>query len=218
MAINIGFDKYVRWPVKNKALLWAGIAVGLGAAYYFSLLSPKLAEIKELDAKSSQLAGQIVEKKAIADNLQTVKADVARMDMLLSQALEKLPSGEEIPKLLKTVADLARETGLEALLFKPGSATPVEPEYFYASIPLDMEQSGNFYDLAKFFDKVSRLPRIVTIESITVTSSEQARQNTPVLKAGFKAVTFKYLPPEERPKPKPKDGDKGAKAGGGAKE
>lgn len=214
MAINIGFDKYVRWPFKFKAILWSGIAIAIGTAYYFLSLAPQLEEIRKLEQESSQLAGQIVEKKAIADNLETVKADVVKMDNLLSQALEKLPSAEEIPKLLKTVADLAKDTALESLLFKPGGATPAPPDYFYASIPLDMEQTGSFYDLAKFFDKVSRLPRIVTIESITVSSLDPARQPSPLLKAGFKAVTFKYLTPGERPaKPEPgKDGGKGKPA------
>lgn len=208
MAPSIGFEKYIRWPLKKKAILWGGIAVLILAVYYSVWFSAKRQEIAKLQQESSVLAGQIVEKKAIADNLESVKQAVAQMDILLKQALEKLPSGEEIPKLLMTVSDLARETGLEALLFKPGATTPVEPEYFYASIPLDMEQTGNFYDLARFFDKISRLPRIVTIENISVNSVDGSKTEHPKLKAVFKAVTFKYLLPEERPK---KEAPKAAK-------
>jgi len=200
MVINIGFDKYVRWPLKNKAMLWGGFAVVVLAVYYFVWFQPKREEIASLEQDSAKLAGQIVEKRAIADNLESVKAAVAQMDKLLSQALEKLPAAEEIPKLLRTVSDLAKETGLEAILFKPGAATPVEPEYFYASIPLEMEQNGTFYDLARFFDKVGRLPRIVTVENISVTVTDIPKLTGPYLRANFKAVTFKYLTPEERPK------------------
>lgn len=211
MAINIGIDKYVRWPFKYKALLWLGFALLVCVAYYFALFAPKRAEIQALKQESSKLAGQIVEKKAIADNLQSVKDAVTQMDKLLSQALEKLPSAEEIPKLLKTISDLGKETGLEPLLFRPGATTPVGPEYFYASIPLDMEQNGNFYSLARFFDKVGRLPRIVTVENITVTTVDNAKAFGPLLKASFKAVTFKYLKPEERPKKEAAPKGKGAK-------
>ncbi len=213
MAVSLGFDKYVRWPANRKAMLLGGLAILVAAVYYFALFDPKRQEIKALDQESAKLASQIVEKKAVADNLESIKQAVVQMDKLLSQALEKLPSNEEIPKLLRTVSDIGRDTGLDPLLFRPGNASPVGPEYFYASIPLEMEQAGSFYDLARFFDKVSRLPRIVTIQDMTIIATDYVRGDEPRLKASFKAVTFKYLKPEERPK---KEAPKAAgKKGGG---
>lgn len=203
MAVSLGFDKYVRWPTNRKAILMAVLAVIVGAVYYFVWFAPKREAISSLEKESAKLSAQIVEKRAVADNLESIKQAVDQMDKLLTQALEKLPSGEEIPKLLKTVSDIARDTGLDPLLFRPSAPTPVGPEYFYASIPFDMEETGSFYQLSKFFDKVSRLPRIVTIERIKIDTLDYLKGDDPKLKATFRAVTFKYLQPEERPKPAP---------------
>lgn len=203
MAVSLGFDKYVRWPTKRKAILMAVLAVIVGAVYYFVWFAPKTEEIAALGKESAKLSAQINEKRAVADNLESIKQAVEQMDRLLTQALEKLPSGEEIPKLLKTVSDIARDTGLDPLLFKPAGATPVGPEFFYASIPFDMEETGSFYQLSRFFDKVSRLPRIVTIERVKFETLDYMKGDDPKLKATFRAVTFKYLQPEERPKPAP---------------
>lgn len=212
MAIKVNLDKYVRWPVKQKAILWGAIAAVFIAIYYSVWFAPKRSQIGELERESNTLAAQIVEKKAIADNLESVKEAVTQMDKLLTQALEKLPGSEEIPKLLKTISDIAKETGLEAMLFRPGVTTPVAPEYFYASIPIEMQQNGSFYNLGRFFDRIGHLSRIVTIENITVSTIDNGRPAAPLLSASFNAVTFKFLSPEERPKPEPaKKG--GAKAG-----
>jgi len=196
-----GFEKYVRWKPFHKTLLLLAVALVVGAVYYFVGMRPKQQQLDGLLAESARLSEEVIEKKAIADHLDEVKKAVAAMNKLLDQALEKLPTDEEIPKLLKTVSDLANETGLDSVMFKPGPATPVPPANFYAAIPLDMEQQGSFYDLGRFFDKIGRLPRIVTIQDITVTTEDYDKDNSPKLKAVFKAVTFKYLPPDQRPPP-----------------
>lgn len=201
-----GFEKYVRWSGKRKAILWCSVVVLVAAAYYFAGFAPMQRDMAKLNKDSAKLSEQALEKQAIAANLDEVKRAFEKMDQMLVEALKKLPTEEEIPKLLKTVSDLAKETGLESVLFKPGPAKPVPPEHFYASIPLQMEERGSFYDLARFFDKVSRLPRIVTVNDIKVTTDGYDPDGHPKLKAEYQATTFKYLPPEKRPKPEGKKG------------
>lgn len=209
MALAATLDTYVRWPTSRKAIVWAVVACVVGGAYYLLGYKPKQEILSSLERKSAELATKIQEKQAVANNLQKVKDAVKQMDDLLARALEKLPSEEEIPVLLKTVSDLGKEAGLDPILFRPGAATPVGPTFFYAQIPLAMEELGGFYELVRFFDKVSRLPRIVTVEDIAVTVKEHNQITGPTLKAVFTATTFKYLPPEARPKPpEPQKGKK----------
>ena len=197
MIMAAGVERYVRWSAKRKAILWIVVAVLVGVAYYFLGFKPKQEELAQLNKQSAQLAEEIQQKQAVAANLKAVKQAVAQMDALLKEALKKLPSGEEIPALLTKISDLARSSALESHLFRPLKPRPIE---FYAEIPLQMEEHGGFYDLARFFDKVGRLPRIVTIEEIAVTTKEHDKDNNPLLKAKFTATTFQYLPPEKRPK------------------
>ena len=52
---------------------------------------------------------------------------------------------------------------------------------FYAAVPFLIELEGGYHDIAKFFERLSRLPRIVNVGSLKITSEEgvsQSRLNT----------------------------------------
>ncbi len=146
---------------------------------------------------------ELRKKRAVAAKLETVKKAVAVLDEELAKALKQLPTSEEIPKLLKTVSNLGVESGLDFLLFRPGTPRPIPPSYFYAEVPVSMENSGTFHDMATFFDKVSRLDRIVTVEQMSVTNQKYEDGKSPKLRSSYTATTFRFLPEEERPKPPP---------------
>ncbi len=203
-----GIDVYMRWAPHKKAIIWVLLAVIVGVAYFFISQRPLSGQIGKLKVQSAKLGEEIREKQAIAANLEDVKQAVKEMDNRLQQALKRLPSKKEIAGLLKTVSDLAADTGLTPVLFQPLKVEPVPPNYFYAEIPLQMEEHGGFYDLARFFEKIARLPRIVTVENITVSTLAYGNTGDPKLKAEFTATTFKYLSAEERPKKVEKKGKK----------
>ncbi len=205
-------DNYIRWSAKRKFLIWFAVGVVLVAAAYFGLFKPRQQQIAALETQSANLEAELRKKQAVAARLDMVKEAVQMLDKELAEALKRLPTSEEIPGLLKTVSNLGVDSGLEYLLFKPGAAKPVAPAYFYAEVPVEMENSGTFHDLATFFDKVSRLDRIVTIEQISVKVDKYVEVGSPKLKAKYTATTFRYLPENERPQPEtPKKGAARAK-------
>lgn len=199
------FDTYLKWPTRKKALVWGLVSLAVAALYYFAGFLPRLETLRSLEADQERAAKEFRENQAIADNLPQVKEEVRRLDERLGQALEKLPNREEIPTLLQTVSDLGRDSGLEFLLFKPGSP---QPQQFYAEVPLELQILGRYHDLAVFFDKVGRLPRIVTIQDLDLGSAKGGPQGGK-LTATCRAATFKFLEPGEQPKPKPKQPPKG---------
>ena len=206
-------DAYLKWPTKKKVLVWLLFCLVIGAAYYFVGFQPRLEQLRALEGDFDRLTKELQENKAIADNLPRVKEEVRRLDQMLAQALEKLPNKEEIPNLLRTVSDLGRDSGLDFLLFKP--APPV-PKDFYAEVPLELQVLGRYHDIAVFFDKVGRLPRIVTIQDLDLGGAKPTPGGLK-LTASCRATTFKFLEAGEKaaaaPKPagagKPKAGKEG---------
>lgn len=187
-------DAYLKWPTRKKVLVWAVVCVVVGLVYYFLGFQPRLQELRRLDDTYARLGRELRENQAIADNLALVKEEVRRLDQKLAAALEKLPNKEEIPNLLRTVSDLGRESGLEFLLFKP--APPV-PKEFYAEVPLEIQVLGRYHDVALFFDRVGKLPRIVTIQDLDLGGAKQSGGSVK-LTASCKATTFKFLEPAEK--------------------
>lgn len=192
---NVGFESYLRWPTAKKSLVWIGVGLLIGAVAFFVFLQPQIDALSSLERQSAQLADEVVQKKAIAANITAVEQAVNEMNKLLKEALTRLPSDAEIPSLMKQISNLARDADLTSMLFRP---QPHKPVGFYAEIPLLMKEQGGFRELAMFFDKVGRLPRIVTIESINVNTMDYDNEDQPRLQAEFTATTFKYLPPEAR--------------------
>ncbi len=206
-------DTYLKWSAARKALVWVVLAVVVGALYYFLPgvgLQARLTTLRGLEQEFDKLGKELRENQAIADNLPKVKEEVRLLDERLAQALEKLPNTEEIPTLLQTVSDLGKDSGLEFLLFKPGAPAPKE---FYAEVPLDLQMLGHYHDLATFFDKISRLPRIVTVENIDFGGGKQGPGGV-TLTASCRALTFKFMEQGSAPANSGKD-KKGAKKKGG---
>ncbi len=194
-------DTYLKWPASRKALAWGVFCVVVGLVYYLVGFQPRLRTLRTLEERYESLGRELRENQVIAENLPRVKEEVRRLDEELARALEKLPNKEEIPSLLQTISDLGRDSGLEFLLFRPGKA---EPKDFYAELPLEMQVVGRFHDVAVFFDKVGRLPRIVTIQSSDFGSPKVGPDGSVKLTVSCRAVTFKFLEPGEAPNQKGK--------------
>jgi type IV pilus assembly protein PilO len=188
-------DSYLKWSMKRRLLLWAGVCLGGILLYYFLGFQPNLQKLRALEEDYNRLGKELRENEAIAANLPRVKEEVRRLDEKLAQALEKLPNQEEIPALLRTVSDLGRDSGLEFLLFKP---SPFVPKDFYAEVPLELQVLGRYHDVAVFFDKIGKLPRIVTIQDLELGGAKRAAAGLK-LTASCRATTFKFLEAGEKP-------------------
>jgi type IV pilus assembly protein PilO len=196
-------DTYLKWPASRKALLWFAVSAAAILLYYFLGFQPRVERLRGLEAEFDQLGQKLRENQAIAANLPRVRAEVELLDQKLAEALTKLPNSDEIPVLLQTISDLGKDAGLEFLLFKPGGASPKD---FYAEVPLDLQIRGRYHDLGTFFNKIGRLPRIVTIRNLDLGQPKTGPGGVE-LTANCKAVTFKFLDPSQQPK----DQDKGGK-------
>ena len=75
---------------------------------------------------------------------------------------------------------------MEFLLFKPGKEVS---KGFYAEIPVNIEVEGGYHNLAMFFDKVSKLSRIVNVSNIKI----QKMKEPGMLKATCVATTYRFL-------------------------
>ena len=188
MAITV--DDIVKLSNQKKILILAGIALLIFGAYYYLIYTSKKDEIGQLQSKLDVLVIDLKKKQAIANNLEKFKEEVARLSHELKKALIKLPSQKEIPSLLMNISRLGKESGLEFLSFRPRSEVP---QGFYAEIPIDIKVLGSFSEVALFFDKVSRLSRIVNATDVTMTLSKSSRGGGGLVDTSCVITTFKFI-------------------------
>jgi type IV pilus assembly protein PilO len=182
-----------RWMICGLiALLLAGIG------YYLHSINAESLAAHRLEVEAIQ---QSVQKHlAIATQLDELKARLAALDETLKVAITLLPETREIPELLTQISQLGLQAGLEFRLFKPESEKQAD---FYAEVPVSLTIFGRFHDLARFFDHLSQLSRIVNVTDIKIGLTKGG--NTQTLTTNCLLTTFRFLEPQEA------DGRKGAK-------
>lgn len=160
--------------------------------YWYFFLSPKSEELTRARNELQKERTKLNEYESIARELPRFEQEFNKLDREFKEAAKKLPEEKEIPSLIDNVYSEVSASGLESNTFAP---KPEVKKDIYAEIPIDMKVYGSYYDIANFFDRVSKLSRIVNIRDLNL-SQEKKRSagDRIVLDASFTAVTFRLLP------------------------
>jgi len=187
MALTV--DDLKRMPFKYKVLIVCGLLALVAYFYYFSVFAAILDSRTQLRERLETLDQQIAIKRVAARQIEKHKRDIAKLRKDLQEAMNRLPEQKEIPGLLTSVTQAGIQKGLEFKLFKPDK--PIEQD-FYAEIPVKIIVLGGYHDLARFFESVARLPRIMNVRNLAI-KKEKAKQNTGRLEASFTIKTYMFV-------------------------
>jgi type IV pilus assembly protein PilO len=202
---QVHFDKLARLSKGVRAALFAGVVLVVLGAYGWFLYLPASQELSRAQQEHLQLQRKLSEVRAVAANEQAVRDEIAALEKKLKVALRQLPDSKELPVLLTDVTSLGKNAGLEFRAFRPQQEIR---KAFYAEVPIDIEFSGGFHDIAVFFDQLARLPRIVNISELEMTIKKETSAST-LLAVQGKATTFRFVEPDPEPAPDPKAQGKG---------
>jgi type IV pilus assembly protein PilO len=181
--------KISKVPLAQRVLIIVLVVLTLIVVNYLLFVSPIEEEIKKSETSIQQLDASLVKKRAIARNLSRYRIEVERLKQRLNEALTLLPNEAEIPELLQKIAALVEQSDCEMTTFEPQSEVV---SGFYARIPVKMAIRGNYHSIAVFFDKVSKLARIVNVNNIRLDAPKLQNQKV-VLSAEFTSTTFKFV-------------------------
>ncbi len=168
-------------------ILIVGAVFGL---YWQLMYKPVSAEIGRLEPQLNQLKADLNAKRAIVAEKPKYEAELEETRQKLLIALKQLPDKSEIPSLLENISALGKSSGLEFLLFRPKAEVK---KNFYAEIPVDIKVEGQYKDIVQFFDKVSKMPRIVNISNIVMGSPKRFGGGPIKLSTSCNATTYKFI-------------------------
>lgn len=189
LALDTFLDEKIT-PLKNQqrlAIFIAALVIPI-AIFYFLYYSPKGKEIKGLEARKVYLVGEIKKVEATVAELEKHKAEKKETEKKFKLASMLLPGSKEIPSLLTNISSLGTNSGLEVLSFTPGAEAP---QQFYATIPLRLSIKGTYHNIGIFLDKVSKLPRIVSAQTITL-SGGTPQEGAMFLNSTISLVTYRF--------------------------
>ncbi|MDH3343463.1 MAG: type 4a pilus biogenesis protein PilO [Gammaproteobacteria bacterium] len=177
------------WPVK--AVLIAIACIAVATAGYFIDTTKQLDELKKVEAEEVTLKQTFSEKYAKAVNLDAYKQQLEEMRSSFGALLRQLPNSTEIETLLTDISQTGISSGLEIEYFKPEGLNPKE---FYAEYPIKLKVTGRYHEFAAFVSGVAALPRIVTLQNITIAPpNARTKDSGEKLEMDITAVTYQYL-------------------------
>jgi type IV pilus assembly protein PilO len=92
------------------------------------------------------------------------------------------------------VSDLGVRLGLDIRLWKPGAASE-DASKLFVRMPVNVEVSGVYHTAALFFDRINRLPRIITVSGLRM-GSPKLDQGRIVSQTTFDLIA--YAAPQEK--------------------
>ena len=191
--MDLKMDSILKLPPSKKAIILVVILGLITAGFYFRFYSLRLEELKALRADLNKSYEELNKSRTIARDYQKFKDQVAKLDIELKNALTQLPNEKEIPEILKNITVLGKESNLEFTLFRPKAE---EPQQFYAKVPIELVLLGSYHDTGIFFDKVSKLPRIINVVDFNLTQSKdmKGKGNSEILiKTSCLVNTYRFI-------------------------
>jgi type IV pilus assembly protein PilO len=179
-------------------------AAAMGAFWRF-YEAPIREEMSGRQRQLESLRLEVAKAQNIARKLPEFRAQVTDLEARLDGLRAVLPEQKDVGDLLRRIQTLATQSNLEIRGFKPQSITQKQ---MHAEWPIALELEGTYHDLALFFDKVSKVPRIINISHIVIKGKDtgdrraQAAASGASIAAECLATTFVLsdAPPPADPK------------------
>ncbi len=172
------------WPRLPQLLLLLTFILAVVAAGAWLCWIGQWEELELGAAQEEKLRIAFREKVIQSKNLELLRAQKARVTQQVATLERQLPNRSEMDAMLHEINQAGIGRGLQFELFKPGQLQLGE---HYAELPIDIRLSGDYHALAGFVSDLANLPRIVTMDHITITRQKE--------RLSFQAIvhTYRYL-------------------------
>lgn len=200
--------KNLKWHFQLLLLLFvAGLLYG--AVYYF-VTGPTRDEIAVLNEQISQLQAKNEAARLATQRINEFRALFASKTAEYDELKVLLPEQREITNVLQGLQDNAKDSRLVVMRFSPRDDTT---QNSISAKPVEVEVDANFNNLRAFYEKMAKLPRIVSISDFKINQLDKQKADK-TLHAQF-LLTAYYADPEKMNQPAAQPGKPGAPAPAG---
>lgn len=176
------------WPWLAKTITFGALFLIIVIAGALLVWQGQWESLQAAKEEEKSLKQVFLVKKKEAVNLDLIKKQLIETQESFGALLKQLPSKSEMDALLTDINQAGLGRGLQFELFRPGSETM---NGAFAELPITIKVTGNYDDIGKFASDIAMLPRIVTLNDISIAPAG------PVLAMDAVAKTFRYLSEEE---------------------
>jgi len=171
--------------IKQWGLVILGGAVVTAALYYTVFKSQTEKNVAAQHALEDKIR-ENNELESYRPKLKQIEQQLAELKQQLEIEQRIVPDEKQVDGFITMMDAEAVKAGVELRRY---TAKDVKQQQYYTEVPFDMELDGPYYSALNFFDRVSKLERIVNISSLMVATVKNP--------SGAKAKhTYQYAPNE----------------------
>lgn len=178
-----------QWPLAPRVLAGIAVLAAVMALGWYFYWSTQLEDLERTAAEEQTLREAYKSKIQQAINLEGLREQKAKVGEYVATLEKQLPSKAEMDALLSDINQAGLGRGLQFELFKPGQVVVKD---YYAELPISIKVSGRYHDVGSFTSDIANLPRIVTLNNLTLITAKDGN-----LMLDAVAKTFRYLDEEE---------------------
>jgi len=186
---RLNFRDAGNWPLLPKVIALAIIFVVILIAGGLLDWRDQIETLDKAQDDEVKLKESYAAKKAKAVNLELHVQQLREIEQSFGALLKQLPNKSEMDALLTDINQAGLGRGLQFELFRPAAQERVAD--FYAELPINVRVTGTYHDMGAFASDVAQLPRIVTLNDVSIVNDKGTLTMDAVAK------TFRYLDEEE---------------------
>jgi type IV pilus assembly protein PilO len=178
------------WYAQVGAFVVLSIA-GVGVFWHF-YATPAQASLDTRAAQLTRMRAEIAKGQDTARRLPEFRQQVTDLEQQLERLRAVLPEEKDVADLLRRIQGMATQSNLAIRGFTPRA---VATRTLHAEWPIGLELEGSYHDLGAFLERVSKFPRIINVNGISIKGREQ-QSGGATITAECTATTFVLIEPK----------------------
>jgi type IV pilus assembly protein PilO len=153
---------------------WGALIVGaalLSGALYYTVFKSKSDQNAVAQHAVQEKVRENNELESYRPKLKDMERQLANLKQQLDIERRIVPDEKQEDGFIESMNAEAQKAGVELRRY---FAQPVSTKEYYTEVPFQMELDGPYYSMLNFFDRVSKLERIVNISGLMVSSTRNA--------------------------------------------
>jgi type IV pilus assembly protein PilO len=175
-----------RLPLAGKFGVGALAIALLGVAYYVLFDTRVATQIDREKHTSSDLDAELSRQRQSQASYFADRDEVALRQQKQRELNKVLPMETEAATFLSAIQAVSNISGIDLKAW-----TPMEevPQNFFAKVPMKLQLSGRFHQIAKFIYEIGKQDRIINMENLELSDPKTEGEDV-ILKANCLATTF----------------------------
>src|SRR3954470_19614716 len=187
-----------RLPLAGKIGVGAILCALLGVAYYVLLHTDVAARIDREKAQTNELDAELSRQRQSQASYFADRDELAMRQQKQRELNKVLPTDTEAATFLSALQQVSNISGIDLKAWTPQEEVM---QTFFAKVPMRLQITGRFHQIAKFIYEVGKQDRIINMENLELADPKLEGDDI-ILKANCLATTFhlnKQAPPAAAP-------------------